>query len=126
MEDEKMIPKEEQTFKDKWADFKAWCGRKRDTFSVWCGENKELVMLATPVIIGAGLDLIKTVIKSHANDRESELHDDYIYDRSSGHYYKIKHIRSDRKRNKAWLELDARRNMGQSVGEALQDMRLLK
>lgn len=106
----------------KWEDFKAWAGRKKDELSVWIGENKEMLKIAAPVIIGGGLELVKVLVKRSNVSREEALKKNFIYDRSNGHYYELKR----QPKNRQWIEIDRRKEGGEKVGDILQDMRLLK
>lgn len=117
---------EKRTVKDRWDDFKASCQRKWDAAHVWCGENKELVVVLAPLAVAGIFDLAKTLIRAGSAKDEQSLRDDYIYDRRNGHYYRIKHIHSDRKRNRIYSEIDTRRSLGEPLNEILRDMRILK
>lgn len=115
-----------RTLGDKVRDLKAAIGRKKDEIYVWCGEHKELVAVCAPVIITGTFEIIKASLKKSAAKHEEIWREDYIYDRSNGHYYELKHIRSAKKRNKKYLEIDRRRYNGEPLGEILKDMKMLK
>lgn len=117
---------DKRTIKDRWIDFKASIGRKKDQLYVWAGENKELIVICAPIIVGGVFEIIKLAVKRDNVNREEELKNDYIYDHRLGHYYQIKHIRSDRKRNNTYLEIDRRRRNGEYLGDILDDMCLLR
>ena len=54
--------------------------------------------------------------------KDEELHDLYCYDRSLGHYWRLKRELS----NKEWLEIDKRKKEGERLADILADMRVLK
>lgn len=121
-----MEEKEKQTLRDRWRDFKAWVGRTKDSVSVWIGENKELVIVLAPVLVGSTVELVKICAKRSNIKEEERLKENFIYDRSNGHYYEIKSVRSSRKRNRQFIEIDRRRSEGEKLFDILDSMNLLK
>lgn len=121
----KEIPVEEDK-RNRFEDFKAWIGRTKDKISVWCGENKEIIVVMAPILVGSVVELVKISAKRQNIKEEEYLKNNYIYDRSNGHYYEIKNIRSSKKRNKNFLEIDRRRNDGEKLYDILDSMKLLK
>ena len=120
------MEEKKKSLREKIADAKNYiCDRKEEIWE-WCKENKEVVMIGGTVIIGGAFDLVKSIIKSSEAQKEQSLRDDYIYDRSAGHYYRIKHIRSDRKRNRMYYEIDTRKRLGEPLNEILSDMKIMK
>lgn len=111
-----------QMFKEKVDATKAWAERKKEELSVWIGENKEVLKIAAPVVIGGGLELIRVIMKRSNVKKEEDLRTNFIYDRRNGHYYELKR----QPKSKQWLEIDRRKDEGERVGDILRDMRLLK
>ena len=88
----------------------------------WASANKEALIILTPVVIGGVTTVIKVTGK-HINLRKEEsLKNLYCYDRSLGHYWKLKRKLS----NKEWLEIDARKNKGESLSNILASFKVLK
>jgi hypothetical protein len=54
--------------------------------------------------------------------QEAHLKDEYIYDRSNGHYYELRR----KIKSSEWQMIDQRKREGEMLGDILQDMRLLK
>lgn len=113
---------EKKTFKDHWDHLKMEVDTRLWRVGQWIKENKEVLVVVIPV----GCSLIGTVVKAaskYGHDKdERELKDEYIYDRSNGHYFRVK-----RKLTSAeWLEVDQRRANGELLGQILLDMRVLK
>lgn len=100
--------------------------QKKNDLMSWCEEHKEAVMVIAPVIITGTFEIAKAAIKKSAAKQEEVYRQDYVYDRSAGHYYELKHIKSAKKRNKKYLEIDRRRYNGEPLGEILKDMKMLK
>ena len=88
----------------------------------WIAANKEM---ATVIITGA-FGLTGTAIKAinrHARmHKEEQLKDLYCYDRSLGHYWKLKRELS----NSEWLEIDNRKKKGERLSDILEELKVLK
>lgn len=89
---------------------------------VWVNDNKEFIVVAAPAVAGAIKGTVKLVGKCIDSRREKELKDLYCYDRSGGHYWRLKRDLSTQE----WLEFDKRRSNGERVADILSDMRVLK
>lgn len=88
----------------------------------WCKEHKEAIIVFGPAIMGGIVEILKIQTKCHTVNEEKALKDQYIYDRSSGHYYELKR----KPKNREWLQIDQRKQNGESLGWILNDMKLLK
>lgn len=110
-----------EVLKYKWEAFKVKAKQKYDEAKDWCGEHKELVVAAVPVLISGFFEVIKIASKADAREEEKELKELYIYDRSMGHYWKLRR----RLTNAEYREIERRRAEGESMGEILEDMRVL-
>lgn len=88
----------------------------------WFSRNKETVIALTPVVIG-GVTTITKVVGKRVNLRKQEdLKDLYCYDRSLGHYWRLRRELS----NKEWLEIDQRKKNGERLSDILAEMKVLK
>ena len=88
----------------------------------WISRNKELVIGITPVAIG-GITTVAKVVGKRVNLRkQEELKDLYCYDRSLGHYWRLKRELS----NKEWLDVDRRKKNGERLSDILSEMKVLK
>ena len=88
----------------------------------WVIDNKEAIILLAPVAIG-GLTTITKVVGKHVNLRKEEsLKDKYCYDRSLGHYWRLKRKLS----NSEWVTVERRKNNGERLADILSDLRVLK
>ena len=85
-------------------------------------ENKEVLIVFGPVAIGAMVEIGKAMNRSSTMRTNKRLRENYVYDRSAGHYYETKR----KLKNKEWLQFDERRDQGEPVGRILNDMGLLK
>lgn len=83
----------------------------------WLKENKEMVIILVPIAAAA----VKAVGKSRNLHKEEELKERYIYDRSLGHYWKLRRELT----NKEYLEIDSRRKNGERMADILNEMRVL-
>ena len=74
--------------------------------------NKEAILILTPIAIKGLMTITK----------EEELKDLYCYDRSLGHYWRLRRELS----NKEWLEIDQRKKNGERLADILDEMKVLK
>lgn len=88
----------------------------------WLVRNKETVIALTPVVIGGVTTVAKAVNKRSNLRKQEELKDEYCYDRSLGHYWRLRRPLS----NKEWLEIDQRKKNGERLSDILDEMRVLK
>lgn len=106
-----------------WFEVKAELAKwKVQEATEWCKEHKETVTVFGPVIIGGIIEIIKISAKRHTVNEEKALKERYIYDRSFGHYYELKR----QPKKSEWLQIEQRRENGETLGLVLDDMRLLK
>jgi hypothetical protein len=88
----------------------------------WIVRNKEAVITLTPVIIG-GVTTVSKVVGKRINLRKQEnLKDLYCYDRSLGHYWRLRRELT----NREWLEIDQRKKNGERLSDILSEMKVLK
>lgn len=88
----------------------------------WFIQNKEIVITLVPIIIGGVTTVAKVVGKRVNLHKQEELKDLYCYDRSLGHYWRLKRELS----NKEWLEIDRRKKGGERLADILSEMKVLK
>ena len=104
---------------------KEWFNKKLNDTTNWIKENKETLAIAAPVVI-AGLSgstkLIKGISKHVALDKEKQLKERFVYDRSLGKYLELKKPMTNDQLKKV-LE---RKENGEKLGSILQNMNLLK
>ena len=84
--------------------------------------NKETIITLTPVIIGCITTVSKVVNKRINLRKEENLKDLYCYDRSLGHYWKLKRELT----NDEWLEIDKRKKNGERLSDILDELKVLK
>lgn len=97
---------------------KDWCYDVRE----WCDDNKEMLIIFGPVVIGAATTIIKVVGKNVNLKKEKNMKDLYCYDRSLGHYWALKR----RLKKSEWVEIAKRKNDGESLADILSEMKVLK
>ena len=88
----------------------------------WVVNNKELVIALTPFIFGSVTAITKVVGKQIKLGKEKELKELYCYDRSLGHYWRLRREVS----NREWLEIDNRKSNGERLADILSEMKVLK
>ena len=94
--------------------------------SVWWSQNKEWAVIVIPSVAMGATWVLKRVISgaitNHNLNKEKQLKELYIYDMSLKAYWKLRRGLS----TSEMLEIESRRKMGESLGEILRSMRLLK
>ena len=88
----------------------------------WVVRNKEAVITLTPIVIG-GITTVAKVVGKHVNlHKQEDLKDLYCYDRSLGHYWKLRRELT----NQEWLEIDKRKKNGERLSDILDELKVLK
>lgn len=106
----------------KWEKFKRKSMEKFNEAKEWCIENKETILLIVPIAVGTLTTMIKVVGKNANLNKEENLKNLYCYDRSLGHYWKLRRELS----NDEWLEIDRRKKNGERLSDILDELRVLK
>lgn len=88
----------------------------------WVKRNPQLTIGIVSVLGSIGGFFAKNLTKNHLLNKEKKLKDNYVYDRSLGHYWELDHKLS----TKDWVEIDKRRSSGERMGDILVDMDVLK
>lgn len=101
---------------------KNWVSDKMYDTKIFVQTHPEEALTFGVMAIGGIGAIAKAAKKNRRIEEERELKEEYCYDRSMGHYYRLKRKLS----NAEWLEIEKRRKNGGSLGEILQDMRVLK
>lgn len=107
-----------------WYGVKWKARRKFDDTVKWCEENKELAIAMIPVGIVAIKTIgntIRSVDRKIDLKKEQDLQDLYIYDHSLGMYHKLRRPLKPSEK----IEIDRRRQNGESKIQILSSMRLL-
>ena len=87
-------------------------------------EHKEEIAFLTPVVIagiGGITKVTKQIIRNRSLSKKEELKTLYCYDRSLGHYWKLKRPLS----NNDWVQINDRRKRGESLADILSSMKVL-
>lgn len=88
----------------------------------WVIDNKETIIVLAPVVIGGVTTITKVVGKQMKLHKEKVLKNLYCYDRSLGHYWRLKRELT----NKEWVSIDRRKSNGERLADILTEMRVLK
>ena len=88
----------------------------------FCHEHKEALIVLIPVMVSGTIELIKIAARSRNTKEDKYLKENYVYDRSSGHYYELKR----QPKSSEWRLIDQRKAEGELLGDILNDMRILK
>lgn len=87
-------------------------------------EHKEEIMILSSIII-AGITGVtkvsKGMIRNHNLNKEQDLKELYCYDRSLGHYWKLRKPLS----NNDWIAINDRKKNGETLADILSSMNAL-
>lgn len=97
------------------------CFRLQD-FKYWTIRNRDILVTLVPVAIGGAATIIKVVGKRSNLRKEETIRNLYCYDRSLGHYWRLKRDLSTFE----WLEVDRRKANGERLSDILAEMKVLK
>lgn len=103
--------------RERWERIKKTCIDVKD----WCIDNPEKSIPLGSVILGGGAKLVKTLHRNHNLKEQKDLKELYVYDRSLGHYWKVKRPL----KNSEWEQINNRKRNGESLGDILSSLRLL-
>ena len=110
------------TMKEKFENFK-WSVKDKCRRTVdYLKENKEVLLVVLPLAGAAVAGTIKLTTKVVNNHRVETIKKKYIYDPSGGFYWPTRRALTGAEK----LELDERHRNGESYGQILVDMKLLK
>lgn len=88
----------------------------------WIVRNKDLVIYFTPIIITGVTTVVKVVGRYINHNKEESIKNLYCYDRSLGHYWRLRRELS----NREWLEIDSRKKNGERLADILSELKVLK
>lgn len=95
---------------------------KFNEIKIWMLQHPELVIAAIPVVVKTGSEIVKFAATKNVQRKEQQLKEFYCYDRSLGHYWKLRRELS----NDEWVEIDKRKVNGERLGDILDSMKVLK
>lgn len=88
-------------------------------------DNKEFFMIVLPIgaaTVGAVTKGVKAMNRSRNLKKEQDLKELYCYDRSLGHYWKLRRELT----NAEWVEIDKRKKRGERLADILDELKVLK
>lgn len=101
---------------------KKWVQRKTRNVKEWCRDNKDVILVLGPIVIGALTAGIRVIGKNVNLRKEKDVKDLYCYDRSLGHYWALRRELT----NKEWVEVDRRKKNGERLADILDEFKVLK
>lgn len=119
---EKVITVEDFNKESKRRQRKIWVQNKLQSAGNWIYRNKETIILFGPAALGAVTVGVKAVSKHAALKKEENLKDLYCYDRSLGHYWRLRRELT----NSEWIEIDRRKQNGERLADILDELKVLK
>lgn len=99
-----------------------WIQQKKASAYNFYQNHKEELMIAIPAVASVATVCVKAASKHTSQHREKDLKENYCYDRSLGHYWKLRRAPS----NSEWVEIDRRKRSGERLADILDELHLLK
>lgn len=87
----------------------------------WIETHRQEILVIVPIAITATISVVKVASRQRALDKQKDLKELYCYDRSLGHYWKLKRELS----NREWIEIDTRKKSGERLSDILKDLKVL-
>lgn len=88
----------------------------------WASDNKEMLTLVVPVVIGVAATIVKVAGRHHNLAKQEAVKNLYCYDRSLGHYWSLRRELT----NNEWLEIDRRKKNGERLSDILKELNVLR
>lgn len=117
----KNIVIDNRTMKEKIDDFK-WNLKNKIRKGVdWAKDNPEIVVVLIPIVTKGSIFMFKTISKNVTLKKQKDLKELYCYDRSLGHYWKLRRELT----NREWTEIDKRKKNGERLADILESLKVL-
>jgi hypothetical protein len=98
------------------------CERLNDSLKFICKVGLPLLIAVGPVVPIIVLRVTNGISRRVNMNKEKDLKELYVYDRSLGHYWKLKRRLS----NKDWASIDKRYREGERLADILNDLDVIK
>lgn len=98
-----------------------WLERTGEKIKIFYANHREEIVTIGPVAIAGAGSIIKIVHQNRKIKKVENLKDEYIYDRSGGHYWKLRR----KPTTSEWVAIENRRKNGEKYSDILTSMRLL-
>lgn len=128
MAEEKVVSMKEFEKEQKRRERKEKGRRKIEAIVTWFNDNRELALILIPAgiagvsfLVKGGISITKGLIRTHNLKKEEALKDLYCYDRSLGHYWKLRRELT----NNEWVEIDQRKKSGERLADILESLKVL-
>ena len=90
----------------------------------WVSDNKEIVVCGISglaLFTKLGMKFGTSLVRKHNLKKEEQLKENYCYDRSLGHYWKLKRKLT----NEEWVAIDTRKKNGERLADILDSLKVL-
>ena len=110
------------TWQVKMADLKYKARQKWTDLKTFCIEHTDIALAIGSGVAGVVGWGIKNLVKARNQKKEELLKNNYCYDRSLGHYWKLRRELT----NSEWVEIDKRKKNGERLADILDSLKVLK
>lgn len=118
----KKIEKVDKNREERKEKFRQWKTDKINELKWFVMNNKEFIIVFGPIVIGTLGKIIKYTGKQITISREKNNKELYCYDRSLGHYWKLRRELT----NDEWVKIDNRKTNGERLADILDEMKVLR
>lgn len=112
--------------KSRWKRFKEKAKEKKDRAVEWCKNHPEPAIVILTGTASCVVKIVGSTVKHHrkvsVQKKDEELREEYCYDRSLGHYWKLRRKLT----NEEWREIERRKAEGEKLGDILEQLKLLE
>jgi len=102
--------------------FKLWLKDKIYDIKEFCTQNPEIAFFVVTTVVGAIGFLGRKGFRMLQLHKEERVKDLYCYDRSLGHYWKLRRELT----NDEWVAIDKRKRNGEKLADILDELKVLK
>ena len=127
-EEEKVVSMKDFEKEQKRRERKEKRQKRIETIMTWFNDNRELALILIPagiagvgVLVKGSISITKGLIRTHNLKKEEALKDLYCYDRSLGHYWKLRRELT----NEEWVSIDKRKKNGERLADILSELKVL-
>ncbi len=104
------------------AQFREWSREQSEKFQKLYYNNQQTIQVVVPALIGLATTGIGVIAKHRKQHNEKNLKELYCYDRSLGHYWKLRRELT----NAEWVAIDKRKSNGERLADILSELKVLK
>lgn len=100
---------------------KDWFLAKKIAMKMWFEAHPRETFAIIAVMASGAVKIIPKLLRAHNINEQERIKEEYVYDRSLGHYWKLKRPLD----NDEWREIEERKRNGERLGDILEELKVL-